>query len=160
MNTAADSQDSLSDAELVDLLQEQLKAIENWLPRLLAVDRNDLLEKISESVMASFAAQPTPDEREGIETGLDFLGLLKTEGSDHGLYESTMELFDGEIYDAVANLEEPEQIALLMPLSNMDDLVTEEPPEEWAELLRSYGNWEPKLRSRVLSQIPEKFRHG
>jgi len=135
------------------------KALTNW----LTINRDALMEQVIVHILNEFRTQPSPQIIEGIETGLDFLGLLKTEGGDNGLYEFTMELLDREIYNIVANLDESEQIVLLLPMlsDEIDDLVRDRNINEWAQCLLHIdsSDWQTEIRDAILDRIESRSRY-
>jgi len=142
-------------------MNNRLCALAAALPRWLRIDREALKTRIAEQVLAEYRALPSPDHVEGIETGLDFLGLLLTEGGDNGLYESAMEQLDGEIYSAVAALDDDEQIVLLLPMEERDleDLFRDRDIDEWPSVLRAGIAWPDTLRDFVLDHVERKDRY-
>ena len=141
-------------------LLERLRGIVKALPDWMAINRDAIIEQVLSSALNSFRDQSSPEPIEGIETGLDFLGLLLTEGGENGLYEITMEQLDGEIYSAVASLDDDEQIVLLLPVeaSDLDDLFADRDINEWPRLLRSGIEWPAVLRELVLGHVDPKSR--
>jgi len=139
---------------------DRLRALAVALPGWLCIDREALKIRIAEQVLAEYRTLPSPEQIEGIETGLDFLGLLLNEGSDNGLYESTMEQLNSEIYSAVAGLSDDEQIVLLLPMEkgDLDELFTDCNIDEWPRALRAGIAWPDMLRDFVLGHAESKDR--
>lgn len=137
--------------EMRDKLEELPKYIQRW----LLVDRNQVKEGVIQAVLGIFAAQPSPDERENVITGLDFLGLLKSEGGDNALWQVGMDQLDSEIYSAVAALDDDDQVALLLPwVDDLDGLATDCDADQWAGYLRRCDDeWRPVLRRLVMDRI-------
>jgi len=142
-------------------MNNRLCALAAAFPRWLRIDREALKTRIVEQVLSEYRTLPSPEQIECIETGLDFLGLLLTEGGDNGLYESTMEQLDSEIYSAVAALDDDEQIVLLLPMEegDLDDMFVDWNVEEWPRLLRAGIAWPDTLRDFVLDHVERKDRH-
>lgn len=139
-----------------DELSDRLTALPSHIQRWLRVDRNQVCGEVIQTVLDAFTATPSPEEREGIETGLDFLGVLKSEGSDNALWQVGMDQLESEIYSAVAALDEDEQVALLLPwVDDLDDLGTDVPPEDWGDCLRRSCEyeWVPVLRRLVMAKL-------
>jgi len=136
----------------------RLRALARTLPEWLCIDREALKTRIAEQVLSEYRAMPSPEYADGIETALDFLGLLLTEGGDNGLYHATMERLDSDIYSAVAALDDSEQIVLLIPMEaeSLDGLFTDRDVDEWPRLLRSGIQWLSTLRNFVLSHVEPK----
>lgn len=70
-----------------DTLRERLTALPSHIQRWLRADRLRIMEGVIGAVLGQFAMAESPDQREGVSTGLDFLRLLKTEGGDNGLWQ-------------------------------------------------------------------------
>jgi len=140
---------------------DRLRALAAALPGWLRIDCEALKTRIAEQVLAKYRTLPSPDHVEGIATGLDFLGLLLTEGGDNDLYESTMRQLDSEIYSAVAALDDDEQIVLLLPMEegDLEDLFRDSNIDEWPRLLRAGIQWPPVLRDFVLGRVEPKNRY-
>ena len=141
-----------NDDRHLDLLIALPKHIQRW----LRVDRNQVCEGVIQAVLGVFAALPSPDEREGVTTGLDFLGLLKSEGGDNALWQMGMDQLDSEVYSAVAALDDDDQVALLLPwVDDLDGLATDWDAKEWANILRQRldAEWAPVLRSLLLDRV-------
>ncbi len=139
-----------------DELRERLNALPGHIQRWLRVDRNQVCEGVIQAVLGVFAALPSPDEREGVTTGLDFLRLLKTEGGDNALWQVGMDQLDSEVYSAVAALDDDDQVALLLPwVDDLDELATDREADEWAYALRVLCDheWRPVLCRLVLDRI-------
>jgi len=139
----------------------RLRTLSAAIPDWLRIDHEALKTCIVEHVLAEYRDLPSPEPIEGIETGLDFLGLLLNEGSDNGLYESTMQQLDSEIYGAVAALNDNEQIVLLLPMEkrDLDELFTDCDIDEWPRLLRRGIDWPELLRDFVLDSVEPKDRY-
>ena len=145
-----------------DELYERLKRLAKDLPDWLCINRDKLLDQVIATVLGNFAAAPSPEQCQGIENGLDFLGLVKSEGSNNGLYQVTMDQLDDEIYSAVANLDADEQVVLLLPLMNGDtnDLATDWDTQEWGTVLRRCSDiWGNMLHDIVFDQVKWKDRY-
>ena len=84
-----------------------------------------------------------------------FLGVLLQEGGEHGLYDTTIRLLDRMIYKAVADLDDDEQVVLLLPMVDVEDLATDQDAGEWAKVLRTRlaPEWEDEMRSIVLRRV-------
>lgn len=133
-------------------MQNLTQHIQNW----LMVGRDQVREQIIQSVLNTFAALDSPDQREGVHTGLDFLRLLNQERSDNGLWQITMELLDSEIFNAVSKLNADEQVALLLPLcDDIDALSDVRDPAQWAEVLIEHlsHEWQPILRRAAMAKV-------
>ena len=133
-------------------MQNLTQHIQNW----LMVGRDQVREQVIESVLNTFASVDSPDQREGVHTGLDFLRLLNQERSDNDLWQITMELLDSEIFNAVSKLNADEQVALLLPLcDDIDALSDESDPAEWAEVLHNNlsHEWQPILRRAAMAKV-------
>lgn len=145
-----------------EVLWNKLHVLVKALPNWFSINRNALMEQLIVQILNKFRAQPSPEIIEGVETGLDFLGLLKTERGDNGLYEFTMELLDREIYNIVTNLDESEQIVLLLPMlsDEIDDLVRDRDIHEWARCLLHIDNsgWQAEIRDAVLDRVESRSR--
>lgn len=140
---------------------ERLSALSAATPKWLSVDREILQDRIIADILATYRKIPAPQKFKGIKTGLDFLGLLLTEGSDNGLYELTMEQLESEIYHAVSKLPDDEIIALLLPMEegDMGDLFTDREIIEWPHFLLQGTSWQEKMRKLLLSQVKPKDRY-
>lgn len=139
-----------------DELRERLEALPKHIKRWLRIDRNRVLEGVIQDVLGVFSALPSPDERENVITGLDFLRLLKSEGGDNALWQMGMDQLDSEIYSAVATLDDDEQVSLLLPwVDDLDDLATERDAEEWPYFLRvqCHDEWRQVLCRLVMNRI-------
>ena len=139
-----------------DELWDRLNALPRHIQRWLRVDRNQVLEGVIQAVLRIFEELPSPDEREGVTTGLDFLRLLKSEGGDNALWQMGMEQLDSEVYSAVAALDDDDQVALLLPwVDDLDVLATDREADEWAYALRVLCDheWRPVLCRLVLDRI-------
>lgn len=137
-------------------LWDRLTAFPGHIQRWLAVDRQEVMEGVIRGVLGEFAAAESPDQREGVSTGLDFLRLLKQEGGDNVLWQVGMDQLDSEIYSAVAALSDDEQVALLLPwVDDLDGMATERDGEEWADILRQQCDheWQPVLRRLLMEKI-------
>jgi hypothetical protein len=133
-------------------MQDLTQHIQNW----LMVNRDQVREQVIQSVLATFAAVDSPEPREGIHTGLDFLRVLKNEGGDNGLWHLTMEQLDSEIFNAVSNLSAYEQVSLLLPLcDDIEGLSDDHEPTKWAEVLLKHldNEWQPILRRAVMQKL-------
>ncbi len=149
------------DTDNDDILWYRLHAIVKALPNWMMINREVLMTQVIASVLNNFRAQPSPEPTEGIETGLDFLGLQLTEGGDNGLYETTMNLLDGEIYSAVCGLDNDEQIVLLLPmLDDAEDMARDRDIGEWAKCLRTGGEWQQSMRQIALNGVEPRERCG
>lgn len=139
-----------------DELRERLEALPKHIQRWLLVDRNQVKEGVIQTVLTAFRSVESPVMREGVETGLDFLGVLKEEGGDNGLWQMGMDQLDSEISSAVAALYEDDQVALLLPwVDDLEGLATDRDAKEWADILRQRldAEWAPVLRSLVLDRV-------
>lgn len=138
-----------------DELRERLNALPGHIQRWLRVDRNQVCEGVIQAVLGIFAALPSPDEREGVTIGLDFLRLLKQEGGDNALWQVGMDQLDSEIYSAVAALDDDDQVALLLPwVDDLDELATDCDADQWAGYLRRCDDeWRPVLRRLVMDRV-------
>jgi|GEM_PF-4895947 len=147
--------------ELDEQRYDRLRALSAALPDWLRIDREALKTRIAEQILTEYHALSSPEPIEGIETGLDFLGLLLTEGGCNGLYESAMAQLDNAIYSAVAALDDDEQIVLLLPMeeSNLDGLFTDRDIGEWSRLLRAGTQWPGTLQDFVLGHVEPKDRY-
>jgi hypothetical protein len=137
-------------------MRDRLEALPKYIQRWLLVDRNQVQEGVIQTVLDAFRAVESPEPREGVETGLDFLGVLKEEGSNNGLWQLSMDLLDSEISSAVAALYEDDQVALLLPwVDDLDGLATDRDAKEWADILRQRldAEWAPVLRSLVMDRV-------
>lgn len=139
--------------ELWDRLNALPKHIQKW----LQIDRNQVRESVIQTVLNAFAAVDSPEEREGVVTGLDFLGVLKSEGGDNALWHLSMDQIDLEGFSAVDALDPDEQVVLLLPwVDDLDFLATDRDAEEWAYVLRHLcdAEWAPVLRDLVMDRVP------
>lgn len=149
-----------SNEELAEEYHERLRSLASALPDWLLVDRETLQERIITDILATYRKLPAPQKSKGIKTGLDFLGLLLTEGSDNGLYEFTMEQLESEIYQAVSKLPDDEIIALLLPMEeDIEDLFTDREIIEWPHFLLRETDWQEKMRKLLLNQVKPKDRY-
>ncbi len=118
-------------------MRDRLEALPKYIQRWLLVERNQVQEGVIQTVLDAFRAVESPEPREGVETGLDFLGVLKEEGSNNGLWQLSMDLLDSEISSAVAALYEDDQVALLLPwVDDLDGFGTDQDAKDWAMILR------------------------
>ena len=137
-------------------MRDKLEALPKHIQRWLLVDRNKVKEGVIQTVLDAFRAVESPEMREGVETGLDFLGVLKEEGGDNGLWQMGMDQLDGEIFSAVADLDDDEQVSLLLPwVDDLDGFGTDQDASDWAMILRQRcdDEWAPVLRSLVLQRV-------
>ena len=137
-------------------MRERLEALPKHIQRWLLVDRNQVKEGVIQTVLTAFRAVESPELREGMETGLDFLGVLKEEGGDNGLWQMGMDQLDSEISSAVAALYEDDQVGLLLPwVDDLDGLATDRDAKEWVDIMRQRldAEWAPVLRSLVLDRV-------
>ena len=144
-----------------DELRERLEALPKHIQRWLRVDRNQVREGVIQTVHEAFRAVESPEMREGVNTGLDFLGVLKSEGGDNGLWQMGMDQLDSEIFSAVAALDDDEQVALLLPwVDDLDGFGTDQDAKDWAMILRQRcdDEWAPVLRSLVMTRVPTIIR--
>lgn len=150
-----------SNEELTEEYYERLRSLASALPNWLRVDREILQERIIADILATYRKMPAPQKSKGIKTGLDFLELLLTEGSDNSLYELIMEQLESEIYHAVSKLPDNEIIALLLPMEegDMGDLFTDREIIEWPRSLLQGTSWQEKMRKLLLSQVKPKERY-
>lgn len=135
--------------ELFDRLCLLGSATRTW----LQFDRAELKRRVCDQVIAHFRAAPEP--REGIENGLAFLAFLLHQGDGHGLYDATMRQLDRMTFKAVAELDDDEQVVLLLPMVDVEDLATDWGASEWAKVLRTrlVPDWEEEMRSIVLHRV-------
>ncbi|MCM1128984.1 MAG: ParB N-terminal domain-containing protein [Alistipes senegalensis] len=140
---------------------ERLHELEAALPDWLRIDREALIDRIIAGILAAYCEMPSPEEIEGINTGLDFLGLLLTEGGDNGLYETTIEQLESEIYQAVSNLQDNEIIALLLPMEedDIEDLITDRKISEWPHFLLQGTFWRNEMLGLLLDQVEPRDRY-
>ena len=139
-----------------DAYLDRLNALPEHIQRWLRVDRNQVLEGVIQAVLRIFEELPSPDEREGVTTGLDYLRLLKQEGRDNALWQVGMDQLDSEVYSTVAAQEDDEQVALLLPwVDDLDGLATDREADEWAYVLRQQldHEWRPVLCRLVMDRI-------
>ena len=139
-----------------DELRERLEALPKHIQRWLRVDRNQVREGVIQTVLEAFRAVESPEMREGVNTGLDFLGVLKEEGGDNALWQMGMDQLDSEIFSAVAALDDDEQVALLLPwVDDLDGFGTDQDAKDWAMILRQRcdDEWAPVLRSLVMTRV-------
>jgi hypothetical protein len=137
-------------------LRDKLEALPKHIQRWLRVDRNQVQEGVIQTVLSAFEALESPEPREGVNTGLDFLGVLKSEGGDNGLWQMSMDQLDSEIFSAVAALDDDEQVSLLLPwVDDLDGLATDRDAKDWANILRQRldHEWATVLRNLVLSRV-------
>lgn len=142
----------------VDDLCEKLNALPKNIQRWLRIDREAVMNDLVQRVLNEFEKADSPDMREGINTGLDFLRLLNSEGGDHGLWQLTMDQIDSEIFNAVCALDDDEQVALLLPcVDDLDGLATDRDASDWAFVLRQRltDEWESVLRDLVRSRASD-----
>lgn len=137
--------------ELFNRLRLLGSATRTW----LQFDRAELKRRVCDQVIAHFRAAPSPEPCEGIENGLAFLGFLLQDGSAHGLYDTTIRQLDRMVFKAVAELDDNEQVVLLLPMVDVEDLATDWDASEWAKVLRTRlaPEWEDEMRSIVLHRV-------
>lgn len=139
----------------VDDLCDKLNALPKNIQRWLRVDRQAVMNRLVQGVLNSFEKTDSPEFREGVNTGLDFLRLLNAERGDNGLWQATMDQIDADIYSAVCALDADQQVALLLPwVDDLDGLATDRDASEWAFVLRQRltDEWTPVLRDFVMSR--------
>ena len=137
-------------------MRDKLEALPKHIQRWLRVDRNQVREGVIQTVLEAFRAVESPEPREGVNTGLDFLGVLKEEGGDNWLWQMGMDQLDSEIFSAVAALHDDEQVALLLPwVDDLDGFGTDQDAKDWAMILRQRcdDEWAPVLRSLVMTRV-------
>ncbi len=142
----------------VDDLCDKLNALPKSIQRWLRVDRKAVMNAIVQRVLDDFEKADSPQIREGVNTGLDFLRLLNSEGGDNGLWQITMDQIDSDIFNAVCALSDDEQVALLLPwVDDLDGLATDRDSSDWAFVLRQRltYEWEPVLRDLVRSRASD-----
>ena len=137
--------------ELFDRLRLLGSAARTW----LQFDRAELKRRVCDQVIAHFRAAPSPEPREGIENGLALLGVLLQQGGEHGLYDTTIRQLDRMIFKAIAEMDDDEQVVLLLPMVDVEDLATDWDASEWAKVLRTrlVPEWEEEMRSIVLHRV-------
>jgi hypothetical protein len=150
----------MTTSERVEALLDRLHAIAKALPGWLRTDREELTARIVAQVLDEYRAIPAPEPSGSVETGLDFLGLLLAQGSDHGLYESSMEQLDSDIYSAITALPDDEQIVLLLPfeVDELHDLFADRDIAEWPRFLRAGQEWPSRMRRVVLNHVELRHR--
>lgn len=143
--------------ELFDRLRLLGSATRTW----LQFDRAELKRRVCDQVIAHFRAASSPEPREGIENGLEFMVALLQRGGEHGLHDTTIRHLDRVIFKAVSELDDDEQVALLLPMVEAEDLATDWDAGEWANVLRTrlVPEWEEEMRSIVLLRV-EIGRNG
>lgn len=148
-----------------------LKAIAGALPRMLKVGQEPILQRIIANVHHELADAPAPEEIEGFASALDYMGLLKAEGSDNGLYQLGMDMLDMALRQQLDALPPADQVAVLLPLCGRsrhvdlaEDLVAslDVNVDEWAAVLRTslWEGWREHLQNAVLATIPSRSRHA
>ena len=137
--------------ELFSRLRLLGSAARTW----LQFDRAELKRRVCDQVIAHFRTAPPPEPREGIENGLAFLAFLLHQGDGHGLYDTTMRELDRMTLKAVAELDDDEQVVLLLPMVDVEDLAADWNASEWANVLRTrlVPEWEDEMRSIVLLRV-------
>jgi hypothetical protein len=142
-------------------MRDKLEALPKHIQRWIRVDRNQVQEGVIQTVLDAFRVVESPEPREGVETGLDFLGVLKEEGGDNGLWQMGMDQLDSEILSAVAALDDDEQVSLLLPsVDDLDGFGTDQDASNWAMILRQRcdDEWAPVLRGLVMGRVPSISR--
>jgi len=137
-------------------LRDKLEALPKHIQRWLLVDRTQVQEGVIQTVLDAFRSVESPEPREGVNTGLDYLGVLKEEGSNNGLWQMGMDQLDSEIFSAVAALDDDEQVSLLLPwVDDLDGLATDRDAKDWANILRQRldHEWAPVLRDLVMDRV-------
>ena len=137
-------------------LRDKLEALPKYIQRWIRVDRNQVQEGVIQTVLSAFEAVESPEPREGVNTGLDFLGVLKSEGGDNGLWQMGMDQLDSEIFSAVAALDDDEQVSLLLTwVDDLDGFGTDQDASNWAMILRQRcdDEWAPVLRDLVMDRV-------
>jgi hypothetical protein len=82
-----------------DSAQRRLIELGNYLKSaLMHINRDAIYEEVMRSMINDLKNVCSPSEDEGIENGYDFIGLLKTEGSDHMLYETSMSTLRDDLF--------------------------------------------------------------
>lgn len=127
---------------------------------LLHVDRKAVEEAVIKDILKHYAALPSPDMTEGLETGLDFLGLLKTEGSNHGLCELGFDTLRDDIFRRVGKLDYYEKFALIFPFAECTEvLIDEQQVDEFTDSIWREDAWLNHMQKLVLRRIPDKYMH-
>jgi hypothetical protein len=142
----------------VDDLCDKLNALPKNIQRWLRVDRQAVMDEIVQRVLNEYAKVDSPEIRESVNTGLDFLRLLNSEGGDNGLWQVTMDQIDSDIFSAVCALDADQQVALLLPwVDDLDFLATDSDASEWASVLSQSltHEWAPVLRNLVMSRASD-----
>lgn len=152
----------------VERQERHLAAVADALPELLNGRHAQLKAELVGRVRSSFVAADAPEDIEGIDNGLDYLGLLKGEGSHNGLDQIGMDGVDGAVRHAVCAMPPSDQVALLLPLCARrgSDVIREmvSDPDvrvaNWPEiLLRALrAEWTDQLRDEVMATVPERRR--
>lgn len=139
------------DDERFDRLRLLGASVQTWLQH----DRAELKRRVCDVVLGKFRAAPSPEPREGIDNGLAFLATFVEERGNKSLYELTMEQLDAEIHSAIDDLDDDEQVVLLLPMVDAEDLSTDWDAGEWARILRTRlaPEWKEEMRSIVMHRI-------
>lgn len=135
--------------ELFDRLRLLGASVRAWLQH----DRAELKRQVCDAVLGEFRSAPPPESHEGAENELASLApLLRKDGGD---YAATGKRLDGEIYRAITALSDNEQVVLLLPMVDVEDLSTDWDATEWAQALRTHlaYEWEEEMRSIILRRI-------
>ncbi len=154
----------------LEAAEEHLEAIAGALPRWLKLAQVAITERIVAAVRSELASADAPEEVEGITSALDYMGLLRSEGSDNGLYQLGMDMVDMLIRHQLDALPPPDQVAVLLPLCDRsrsvnlaEDLVAnlDVSVDDWAAALRKdlADGWTEQLQDAVLTTIPSRGRH-
>ncbi|WPU55913.1 hypothetical protein SQW19_16540 [Stenotrophomonas acidaminiphila] len=153
----------------VERQERHLSEVAGALPELLKARHAALKTELIGQVRSCFAAADAPEDIEGIGNGLDYLGLLKSEGSTNDLYQIAMEGVDGALLHAIYAIPPSDQVAMLLPLcahrgSDVIKEIVSDPDvsvASWPEiLLRALQDeWTDLLRDEVMATIPERSRH-
>jgi hypothetical protein len=150
-----------TDDERADEFRQKLNDLmELFREVLLHVDRKAVEETVIKDILKHYAALPSPDMSEGLETGLDFLGLLKTEGSNHGLCELGFDTLRDDIYRSVGKLDYHEKFALIFPFAECTEvLIDEQEVDEFIDNIYREDAWLNHMQKLVLRRIPDKHMH-
>lgn len=157
------SYEVVTQSELAEARGKCLKELASVIPKWLGPGHEAVKQALVSRVRSAYAGAEPPEELEGIRTGLDFFGVLKWHGSDHGLYLFSMNALDADIRQEVRSLGAEDQIALLLPLCrwNVEELVAEQSVEDWPEILLKHywDQWEEPLRDSVLECVVARNPH-
>lgn len=137
-------------------LLEQLQDLTQRIPEWTAISRKTIRDRLLRSIASRYSQLPSPEPRENIDNGLDFLKWVLAEGGDYVFYDATLGTLDSDLYMAVKKLDGNDQIILL--LGYCDELslqeLSEHPVNDWSKvLLQCYAEWQYPLRDDFIDFI-------